>query len=129
EHEKAISYFRRALQVNRKCLAAWTLMGHEYVELKNIHAVVVSYKRAVEPYYAIYYYQRSSALRPYDARMWLRLGALYEQLSVPNESIKAYNRALQCTDIDSSSKLQAELKLKSLSGSPDKDNVSEHYSE
>ncbi|CAG8459500.1 4060_t:CDS:10 [Dentiscutata erythropus] len=150
EHEKAISYFRRALQVNRNCLAAWTLMGHEYVELKNTHAAVVSYKRAVEinpkdyrawcglgqtyemlkmPYYAIYYYQRSSALRPYDARMWLRLGALYEQLSVPNESIKAYNRALQCADIDTNSKEQAALKLESLYGSSDKDKVTEHYSE
>ncbi|CAG8691811.1 2066_t:CDS:2, partial [Racocetra fulgida] len=134
EHEKAISYFRRALQVNRNCLAAWTLMGHEYVELKNTHAAVVSYKRAINPkdyrawcglgqtyemlkmpYYAIYYYQRSSALR-----MWLRLGALYEQLSVPHESIKAYKRALQCTDIDSNSKLQATLKLDTLVSDKDK---------
>ncbi|CAG8490346.1 10735_t:CDS:10 [Cetraspora pellucida] len=150
EHEKAISYFRRALQVDRNCLAAWTLMGHEYVELKNTHAAVVSYKRAVEinpkdyrawcglgqtyemlkmPCYAIYYYQRSSALRPYDARMWLRLGALYEQLSVLHESIKAYKRALQCADIDSNSKLQATLKLDSLYESSDKDKATEHYSE
>ena len=47
EREKAISYFKRALQVNRNCLTAWTLMGHEYVELKNTHAAVVAYKRAL----------------------------------------------------------------------------------
>ena len=47
EREKSISYFRRALQIDRNCLSAWTLMGHEYVELKNTHAAVISYKRAV----------------------------------------------------------------------------------
>ena len=34
EHEKAVLYFRRALKLNRHFLSAWTLMGHEYVELK-----------------------------------------------------------------------------------------------
>lgn len=47
DHEKAVSYFRRALKLNRFYLAAWTLMGHEYVELKNTHAAIESYRRAV----------------------------------------------------------------------------------
>ncbi|CAG8526516.1 6670_t:CDS:10 [Acaulospora morrowiae] len=148
---KAISYFRRALQVNRNCLSAWTLMGHEYVELKNTHAAVISYKRAVEinsrdyrawcglgqtyeflkmPYYALYYLQRSLAIRPYDARMWIRLGALYEQINVTRESIKAYTRALSCTDIDINTEAQATVKLASLyanSSKPDKEKAAELY--
>ena len=47
DHEKAILYFRRALKLDRGYLSAWTLMGHEYVELKNTHAAVEAYRRAV----------------------------------------------------------------------------------
>jgi anaphase-promoting complex subunit 8 len=47
DHEKAVTYFRKALKLDRSYLAAWTLMGHEYVELKNTHAAIESYRRAV----------------------------------------------------------------------------------
>lgn len=47
EHEKAIRYFRRATQLDRTYLSAWTLMGHEYVEMKNSHAAIEAYRGAV----------------------------------------------------------------------------------
>jgi tetratricopeptide (TPR) repeat protein len=47
EHEKAVKYFRRATELDRTYLSAWTLMGHEYVELKNSHAAIEAYRRAV----------------------------------------------------------------------------------
>jgi anaphase-promoting complex subunit 8 len=47
DHEKAIAYFRRALKLDRNYLSAWTLMGHEYVEIKNTNAAIASYRRAV----------------------------------------------------------------------------------
>ncbi len=47
EHTKAIQYFKRSLQLNRDYLPAWTLMGHEYVELKNSHAAIEAYRRAI----------------------------------------------------------------------------------
>jgi len=47
EHEKAVMYFRRALTLDRGFLSAWTLMGHEYVEMKNTHAAIEAYRRAV----------------------------------------------------------------------------------
>jgi tetratricopeptide (TPR) repeat protein len=47
EHEKAVKYFRRATQLDRTYLSAWTLMGHEYVEMKNSHASIEAYRRAV----------------------------------------------------------------------------------
>ena len=50
EHEKAVKYFRRATQLDRTYLAAWTLMGHEYVEMKNSHAAIEAYRKAVGTY-------------------------------------------------------------------------------
>ena len=46
--ERAIIYFRRALKLDPNYLAAWTLMGHEYVELQNTQAAIQSYRRAVD---------------------------------------------------------------------------------
>lgn len=115
EHEKAVMYFRRALTLDRNFLAAWTLMGHEYVEMKNTHAAIESYRRAVDVnrkdyrawyglgqtyevlemhLYALFYYQRASALRPYDPKMWQALGSCYDKIDRPVQSIKAYKRAL-----------------------------------
>ncbi|ORX92888.1 anaphase-promoting complex subunit Apc8 [Basidiobolus meristosporus CBS 931.73] len=115
EHEKAVIHFKRALKLNRKYLSAWTLMGHEYVEMKNTHAAIEAYRRAVDintkdyrawyglgqtyevlrmPYYSLYYYQRATALRPYDARMWCALAGCYEILNQDVEAIKCYKRAL-----------------------------------
>ena len=37
---QAVMYFRRALALDRSCLSAWTLMGHEYVEMKNPPAAI-----------------------------------------------------------------------------------------
>jgi anaphase-promoting complex subunit 8 len=47
EHEKAVLYFKRALKLNREYISAWTLMGHEYLELTNTHAALEAYRRAV----------------------------------------------------------------------------------
>lgn len=47
EHEKAIKYFRRATQLDQTFLSAWTLMGHEYVEMKNSQAAIEAYRRAI----------------------------------------------------------------------------------
>ena len=33
-------YFRRAIKLDQACLSAWTLMGHEYVEMKNPPAAI-----------------------------------------------------------------------------------------
>ena len=115
EHEKAVMYFRRALTLDRSFLSAWTLMGHEYVEMKNTHAAIESYRRAVDVnrkdyrawyglgqtyevlemhLYALFYYQRAASLRPYDPKMWQAVGSCYDKVGRPTSSIKAYKRAL-----------------------------------
>ena len=115
EHEKAVMYFRRALTLDRNFISAWTLMGHEYVEMKNTHAAIESYRRAVDVnrkdyrawyglgltyevlemhLYALFYYQRAASLRPYDPKMWQAVGSCYDKVDRPIQSIKAYKRAL-----------------------------------
>ena len=47
DHTKAIMYFKRSLMLNREYLPAWTLMGHEFVELKNSHAAIEAYRKAI----------------------------------------------------------------------------------
>lgn len=112
QHERAITYFKRALKLDPHFLSAWTLMGHEYVELKNPSAAIEAYRKAVEvnsrdyrawyglgqtyelmdmPYYALYYFRRAVALRPTDARMWNAMGQCYQQ-----ESLGALDAAIRC---------------------------------
>jgi len=121
QHEKAVLYFNRALKLNRNYLSAWTLMGHEYVEMKNPAAAIDAYRRAVDinprdyrawyglgqtyellqmPYYALYYYRRATQLRPQDARMWCAMGQCYEheQLAMDEAAIQCYGRALDNDD-------------------------------
>jgi anaphase-promoting complex subunit 8 len=120
-HDKAVLYFRRALKLNPAYLSAWTLMGHEYVEMKNLGAAVEAYRAAVAlsprdyrawyglgqtyellglPLYALHYYGRAAALRPGDARMWCAIGQCYEseQLGRADAAVRCYRRALANDD-------------------------------
>ncbi len=115
EHEKAVLYFRRALTLDHNYMGAWTLMGHEYVELKNTHAAIESYRRGLDlnrkdyrawyglgqtyeilemNSYALFYFQRAASVRPYDPKMWHAIAVCYDRLDRPVQSIKAFKRAL-----------------------------------
>ncbi|OBA22051.1 TPR-like protein [Metschnikowia bicuspidata var. bicuspidata NRRL YB-4993] len=115
EHDKAVMYYKRALTLNRACLSAWTLMGHEFVELKNSHAAIESYRRAVDinakdfrawyglgqayevldmHLYALYYYQRATSLQPTDKRMWQAIGNCYEKIDKLEEALLSFDKAL-----------------------------------
>lgn len=115
EHEKAVMYFRRALTLDRAFLTAWTLMGHEFVEMKNTHAAIESYRRAVDVNrkdyrawyglgqtyevlemhsYALFYHQRAAALRPYDPKLWMAVGQCFGKVGKVMNGIRAYKRAL-----------------------------------
>ncbi|KAI3402311.2 CDC23 [Candida oxycetoniae] len=115
EHEKSIVYYKRALMLDKNCLSAWTLMGHEFVELKNSHAAIECYRRAVDTnskdfrawyglgqayevldmhLYALYYYQRATNLQPLDKRMWQAIGNCYEKIGQLEDAIKSFEKAL-----------------------------------
>jgi anaphase-promoting complex subunit 8 len=115
EHEKAVMYFRRALTLDRNFLSAWTLMGHEFIEMKNTHAAIESYRRAADVNrkdyrawyglghtyemlemhsYALFYHQRAAALRPYDPKLWMAVGQCFGKVGKCANGIRAYKRAL-----------------------------------
>ncbi|CCE61603.1 hypothetical protein TPHA_0A05290 [Tetrapisispora phaffii CBS 4417] len=126
EHEKSILYFRRAITLNKKNISAWTLMGHEFVELKNSQAAIECYRHAVDinprdfkawyglgqayevldmHLYSLYYFQKACTLKPLDKRMWQALASCYVKIGNFNDAIKSFERALQLsinTDQDSS---------------------------
>lgn len=140
EHQKAVLYFQRALKLNPRYLSAWTLMGHEFMEMKNTNAAIQSYRQAIEVnrrdyrawyglgqtyeilkmmFYCLYYYKQAQQLRPNDSRMLIALGETYEKMEKIKDALKCYFRARSVGDIEGT----ALLKLAKLY---DKLNQSEH---
>lgn len=114
QHTKAVSYFARALQLNAKHLSAWTLMGHEYMEMKNTGAAIQAYRSAIKcnkrdyrawyglgqtyeilkmPSYCLYYYTIARSLRPNDPRMMIATGETLEKLDRNQDALKCYWKA------------------------------------
>jgi anaphase-promoting complex subunit 8 len=108
EREKAVKYFRRATQLDRTYLSAWTLMGHEYVEMKNSHAAIEAYRRAAgsSVHFSDVAVAFDSRACPFfdidvnrkDYRAWYGLGQAYELLLMPQYALYYYQRAtsLRC---------------------------------
>ena len=108
EHEKAIKYFRRATQLDRTYLSAWTLMGHEFVEMKNSHAAIEAYRKAVgesadlcpgDPFTGSVNSDHSNSVHRMvdvnrkDYRAWFGLGQAYELLSMHQYALYYYQHA------------------------------------
>ncbi|KAJ3632927.1 hypothetical protein MTP99_009908 [Tenebrio molitor] len=131
DHPKAVLYFRRALKLNPQFLSAWTLMGHEYMEMKNTNAAIQSYRHAIEInsrdyrawyglgqtyeilkmyFYCLYYYKQAQQLKPNDSRMIIALGETYEKLEKTENALKCYYKACTVGDIEG----QALIKLAKL---------------
>jgi anaphase-promoting complex subunit 8 len=123
QHGKAVLYFQRALRLNPNYLSAWTLMGHEFMELKNKSAAIQSYRHAIEVNprdyrawyglgqtyeilkmhsYCLYYYKKAQELRPNDSRMLMALGESYEKLDKLQDALKCYWKAHCLGDIERS---------------------------
>lgn len=119
QHEKAVVHFQRALRINRNFSFLWTLMGHEFVELRNTQSAVQCYRRAVEVspadykawyglgqmyellhlyQYALYYYKRATSIRPSDARMCSAVGSCMVKLGSKRDAMLIFERAVACGD-------------------------------
>ena len=119
QHDRAIVYFQRALRLNNQFLSAWTLMGHEFVELRNTAAAVQCYRKAVsvnprdyrawyglgQTYemlhlyqYALHYYKKAASLKPSDARMWCAVGNCLGRLGLGKDAMSALERAVSSGD-------------------------------
>ncbi|XP_059471871.1 cell division cycle protein 23 homolog [Neocloeon triangulifer] len=147
EHQKAVQSFQRALRLKPNFLSAWTLMGHEYMELKNINAAMKSYRQAIEvnwldyrawyglgqtyeilkmPQFSQYHYKRAQALRPNDSRMLIALGEANEKVDKFKDAMKCYYKARNVGDIERTALLKL-AKLHDTMGH--KDNAAELYLE
>jgi anaphase-promoting complex subunit 8 len=119
DHSKAVIYFKRAIKLDRNFLSAWTLMGHEYLEMKNAQAAIESYRSAVDidpsdyrawyglgqTYeihqmfnYASYYYANAALSKPQDSRMWSALAGCYDKTEKKCEATKCYEKSEQFRD-------------------------------
>lgn len=122
EHAQAVSYFKKATDMDYSFLPAWILLGHEYLEMKYISKAIESYRTAVDidpndyrawyglgqTYeihqlfnFALYYYMNAARVRPNDSRMWTALAISYEKLNRKIEAIKCYEKSLICKDNES----------------------------
>lgn len=121
EHHKAVNYFQRALKLNPNYLQAWTLMGHEFMELKNSTSAIQSYTNAIElnpkdyrawyglgqtyeilkSYsYCLYYYKKAFLLRPNDSRFIVALADVYVKLEKFDEAKRCYIKAYTVGDYE-----------------------------
>jgi anaphase-promoting complex subunit 8 len=119
DHAKAVIYFKRAIKLDPKFLSAWTLMGHEYLEMKNTQSAIESYRTAVDidpsdyrawyglgqTYeihqmynYAAYYYANAALARPQDSRMWCAVAGCYDKMDKKAEAAKCYERGEKSKD-------------------------------
>jgi anaphase-promoting complex subunit 8 len=121
KHEEAIAQFAMVLRFDSSFGFAWTLIGHEFVELGNFSASIAAYTKAYEanprdfralyglgrafemskmPYHAVTYYRKAVTMNPFDSRMWMALAECYEELMETENAIKCYQRAVCNVDSD-----------------------------
>jgi tetratricopeptide (TPR) repeat protein len=82
EHETALKFFNRAIQLNGNFAYAHTLCGHEYVANEDFETAKKCYQRAL-----------SADDRHYNA--WWGLGNIYLKQEKYDQSIAYFKRALQ----------------------------------
>lgn len=66
----------RALKLKPNFFGAWTLIGHEYIELRNFSQAINAYRMAI-------------AENQNDFRAWFGLGQAYEYLKVEFEILNS----------------------------------------
>ncbi|KAA6402889.1 MAG: putative Anaphase-promoting complex subunit 8 [Streblomastix strix] len=128
----AIDAFQRALDVDEECGSAWTLMGHEYLQVRNTPGASYCYRRAIalnqNDYrawfglgqasellgmyrQAVVHYARTCKLRPSDSRMWISLGSCYEKLKKVDEAAICFTRADEILTAESQNLCQQKLTM------------------
>ena len=83
---------QRALKLNPGYLSALTLMGHEYMEMKNTHAAIQSYRQEMsnlilnptcDCQFKCDLHRQAIEVNRRDYRAWYGLGQTYEILKMP----------------------------------------------
>ncbi|KAJ8687753.1 hypothetical protein QAD02_023547 [Eretmocerus hayati] len=82
EHETAIKFFQRAIQVNPNFPYAYTLLGHEYVITEELDKAITAFRNAIR-------------LDPRHYNAWFGLGTIYSKQEQYNLAELHFKRALQ----------------------------------
>lgn len=100
-------YFHRALKLNPQYLSAWTLLGHEFMEMKNTNGAIHSYRQAIGKYafdclmFIVTHDTENGSNQEFifaeinkrDYRAWYGLGQTYEILKMPFYGLYYYKQA------------------------------------
>lgn len=135
DHPRAIEAFQRAIKLDPQCLAAWILLGHAFLEIKNAGAASEMYRRAIEmnprdyrPWhglgkvyelleaysFAVHYYLKAVGIGPFTGTVWISLASAYTKMvGRGREAIEAYKRHLSC-ESDNGAQLESIRKILAL---------------
>ncbi|KII72590.1 Cell division cycle protein 23 [Thelohanellus kitauei] len=80
EHSESALCFQQAVMLNPYSPESWILLGHQFLEVKNVSSAFGCYKKAIE-------------LNKHDHRPWFGLGQLYELLNLPHQSLSLYKKS------------------------------------
>lgn len=136
DHVRSVKHLQRAISLEPNNSQIWILMGHEYLEMKEINLSIQCYRKSLDinprdyrawyalgliyelhsiNHFTLYYYSMAVKNKPNDFRMWTALASNYEKLDKLKEAIVCYSKALELGDSDGNSilklgKLHEELK-------------------
>lgn len=121
DHVRAITSFKLATTLDPGCVAAYILLGHAFIEMKNAGAASDMYRRAIainprdyRPWhglgkvyellegwsFAVHYYLRAASVAPYTGTVWSSLAHAYGKLGQKRDAVGAYARHLSCAHPD-----------------------------
>lgn len=114
EHESAIKFFKRAIQLDKYCGIAYTLLGHEYFEVEDFDQSEINYKRGYtvdkrnykswwgvgnihmkqEKFEnAIKYFKKASEIHPKSSFLHTYIGMAYMNSSHPKKALEQFQMA------------------------------------
>ncbi|KAM0672094.1 hypothetical protein CWI42_070480 [Ordospora colligata] len=121
DHEKAIEYFRLGVRLNPCSAILYTLIGHEYLEMKKMECAISSYNTALrlcstdyrawysagQAYitmgmheYALFFIKKALECKSTDSIVWTALGQCYASLRRTDEAIATFKNVIELEDAD-----------------------------
>lgn len=116
EHENAIRFFQRAVQVQPRFAYAYTLLGHEYLMVEELDKALAAFRTAVRidsrHYNAWYgigltyhkqerfqlteiYYRKALAINPYSPLLMCHVAIVQHALQKTDKALQTMNAAVQ----------------------------------
>lgn len=115
EHETAIKFFQRAIQVDPSFHYAYTLLGHEYVLTEELDKAITAYRNAIrldprhynawfglgsvfskqEQYsLAELHFKRAHQINPHHSTIMCHIGLVQHQLKKTDQALRTLNAAI-----------------------------------